>query len=226
MSQKESKISFSSSFSQRQGDKLARVQRVGQIGLKVLWSEWWRGVYKVTRTDAKACRHQTHGERWGLGYRRRRRGSQRVLRTHRLREQPVAAKGKGSGERMEWECGTSRCKLLRIKCISSLWELYSISYDKTSVEFSSVTQSCPTFCDPMNHSMPGLPVHHQLPEPTQTHVHCVSDAIQTSHPLSSLSSPAFNLSQHQGLFQWISSLHQEFQLHHQSFQWIFRTDFL
>ena len=74
--------------------------------------------------------------------------------------------------------------------------------------FSSVTQSCPTLWDPMNCSMPGLPVHHQLLEFTQTHVHWVSDAIQPSHPLSSLSPPAFNLSQHQGLFQWVASLHQ------------------
>ena len=77
----------------------------------------------------------------------------------------------------------------------------------------------------------GLPVHHQLPEFTQTHIHWVSDAIQPSHSLSSPSPPTFNLSQHQGLFQWISSLHQvakvlEFQLQHQSFQWIFGTDFL
>ena len=77
----------------------------------------------------------------------------------------------------------------------------------SSVQFShsdqirSVAQSCPTLCDPMNHSMPGLPVHHQLPEFTETHVHRVSDAIQSSHPLSSPSPPAFNLSQHQGLFQ-------------------------
>ena len=83
----------------------------------------------------------------------------------------------------------------------------------------------------MNHSTPGLPVHHQLPESSQTHVHCVSDAIQPSHPLSSPFSPAFNLSQHQGLFKCISSLHQvakvlEFQLKHQSFQWTPRTDLL
>ena len=67
--------------------------------------------------------------------------------------------------------------------------------------FSSVTQSCLTLCDPMDCSMPGLPVHHQLLEFTQTHVHCVGDAIQPSHPLLSPSPPAFNLSQHQGLFQ-------------------------
>ena len=94
----------------------------------------------------------------------------------------------------------------------------------------SVTQLCPTLCDPMDCSTPGFPVHHQLPELAQTHVHRVGDAIQTSCPLSSSSPPAFNLSQHQGLFQWVSSSHQvakvlEFQLQHQSFQWIFKTDF-
>ena len=94
--------------------------------------------------------------------------------------------------------------------------------------FSSVAQSCPTHCYPMNQSTPGLPVHHQLLELTQTHVHRVGDAIQTSRPLSS-PSPAFSLSQHQGLFQWVSSSHQvakilEFQLQHQPFQWIRRTD--
>ena len=87
------------------------------------------------------------------------------------------------------------------------------------VQFSSVAQSCLTLCDPMNHSMPGLPVHHQLSESTQTHVHWVSDAIQPSHPLSSPFPPALNLSQHQGFFKWVSSLHQvakvlEFQFQH------------
>ena len=100
-----------------------------------------------------------------------------------------------------------------------------------SVQFSSVAQLCPTLCNPMNCSMPGLPVHHQLPEFTHTHVHQVSDAIQPSHPLSSPSPPALNVSQHQGLFQWVGSLHQvakvlEFQLQHQPFQWTPRTDLL
>ena len=95
---------------------------------------------------------------------------------------------------------------------------------------SSVPQSCPTLCDPMDCSTPGFPVYYQLPELAQTHVHWVGDAIQPSHPLLS-PSPAQNLSQHQGLFQWVTSSHQvakvlEFQLQHQSFQWIFRTDFL
>ena len=75
----------------------------------------------------------------------------------------------------------------------------------SSVQFSSVAQSCLTLCDPMNRSTPGLPVHHQLPEFTQTHVHRVSDAIQPSHPLLSPSPPALNLSQHQSLFQWVNS---------------------
>ena len=79
----------------------------------------------------------------------------------------------------------------------------------SSVQFISVTQSCMTLCDPMNCSTPGLPVHHQLLEFTQTQVHPVGDAIQPSHPLSSPSLPAPNPSQHQGLFQWVSSLHQE-----------------
>ena len=77
-----------------------------------------------------------------------------------------------------------------------------------SVQFSSVAQSCLTLCDTVNRSTPGFPVHHQLSESTQTHVHWVSDAIQPPHPLSSPSPPAFNLSQHPGLFQLVSSSHQ------------------
>ena len=103
------------------------------------------------------------------------------------------------------------------------WSLGQYHYDTDFIQFSSVAQSCPTLCDPMNCSTPGLPVHHQLPESTQTHVLWVGDAIQPSHPLSSPSPPALNLSQHHGLFQWVSSSHQvakvlEFQLQHQSFQ--------
>ena len=86
-------------------------------------------------------------------------------------------------------------------------------------------------CNPMNRSMPSLPVHHQLPESTQTHAHRVGDAIHSSHPLSSPSPPVLNFSQHQGLFKWVSSPHEvakvlEFQLQCQSFQSTFRTDFL
>ena len=86
-----------------------------------------------------------------------------------------------------------------------------------SVQFSSVAQSCPTLCDPMNCNTPGLPVHHHVLEFTQTHVHRVCDAIQPSHPRSSPSPPAPNPSQHQSLFQWVNSSHEvakvlEFQL--------------
>ena len=120
-------------------------------------------------------------------------------------------------------------------CTISLYLLKKLSetflHKSNSVQLSSVAQSCPTLCDPMDCSMPGLPVHHQLLALTQTHIHWVSDAIQPSHPLSSTSPPAFNLSQHWGLFQWGTSSSQvakvlELQLQHQSFQWIFRTDFL
>ena len=112
-----------------------------------------------------------------------------------------------------------------------LWLLYLAAYSIKSSQnqsVSSVAQSFPTLCDPMNHSTPGLPVHHKLP-----HVHRVSDAIQPSHPLSSPSPPALNPSQRQGgtLFQWVNSSHEvakvlEFQLQHQSFQWTSRTDLL
>ena len=100
-----------------------------------------------------------------------------------------------------------------------------------SVQFSSVAQSCPTLCDPMNRSTPGLPVHHQLLEFTQTHVHQVSDAIRPSHPLSSASPPAPNTSQHQSLFQSVKSSHEVakvlvFQLLHHSFQRTARADLL
>ena len=96
---------------------------------------------------------------------------------------------------------------------------------------SSVAQSCATLCDPMNRSTPGLPVHHQLLEFIQTHIHHVSDAIQPSHPLSSPSPPAPNPSQHQSLFQWVNSSHEvarvlELQLYHHSLQRNPRADLL
>ena len=101
---------------------------------------------------------------------------------------------------------------------SQIWRVFTKIYDwqvstwkdaqYNSVQFSSVTQLCLPLCDPVNRSMPGLPVHHQLPEFTQTHVHRVGDAIQPSHPLSSPSLPASNPSQHQGLFQWVNSSHK------------------
>ena len=116
-----------------------------------------------------------------------------------------------------------------VRLFEFLWRKEDLARDTTSVQSSPVAQLYPTLCDPMNRGMPGLPVHHQLPESTQTHVHWVGDVIQPSHPLSSPSPLALNFSQHQGLFQWVSSLHQvakvlEFQLQHQSFQWTSRTE--
>ena len=91
--------------------------------------------------------------------------------------------------------------------ISTVWESRT-SRHVSSVQFISVPQSCPTLCNPMDCSTPDLPVHHQLLELIQTHVHWVGDAIQPPHPLSSPSPSTFNLSQHQDLFKWVSSLHQ------------------
>ena len=98
---------------------------------------------------------------------------------------------------------------------SEIWHIFTlepiviavtchVNYESKGVQFSSVAQSCPTLCDSMNCSTPGLPVHHQLLDFTQTHVHQVGNAIQPSYPLLSPSPPAFNLSQHQGLFQWVT----------------------
>ena len=138
-------------------------------------------------------------------------------------------------------CCWGRTKLCQMnKGVSQPWINWDTSWARNhftrkwlifnAVQFSSVVQSCPAPCNPTDCSTPGFPVHHPLLELAQTHVRWVSDAIQPSHPLSS-SSPALNLSQHQGLFQWVSSSHQvakilELQLQHQSFQWIFRIDFL
>ena len=114
-----------------------------------------------------------------------------------------------------------RALWLSINTTLDIWDTWHVI---KSFPFSSVAQLCPTLCD-LDCSPPGFPVQHQLPELAQTHVHQVSDAIQPSHPLLSPSPPASNLSQHQGLFQWVSSSHQvakvlQFQLQYQSFQWI------
>ena len=126
----------------------------------------------------------------------------------------------------------SKNVLLFQGCIIFHWKYGPhVIHSSVNRHFSSVVQSCLTLCNPRNRSKTGLPVHHQLPEFTQTHVHWVSDAIQTSYPLSPPSPSTFNLSQHQGLFNWVISSHQvaeilEFQLQHQSFQWTPRTDLL
>ena len=121
--------------------------------------------------------------------------------------------------------------LMRWMKLESIIQTSWSQKEKHQYSISSVAQSCLTLCDPTDLSTPDFHVHHQLRELAQTHVRWVSHAIQPFHPLSSPSPPAFNFSQHQGLFQWVSSSHQvakvlELQLQHQSFQRIFRTDFL
>ena len=118
---------------------------------------------------------------------------------------------------------------MKKKIWSKDWNLEHFDVCLSSVY--SVTQSCPTLYDTIKHSTPGLIVHHQPLQFTQTHVHRVSDAIQASHPLLSPSPPALNPSQHRSFFQWVNSSHEvakvvEFQLQHQSFQWIPRADLL
>ena len=129
---------------------------------------------------------------------------------HETRNQPQ----KDEGEMNTWRLTNL---LLTNQWANDAIKQKIINYIKRSDQIRSVTQSCPTLCNPMNRSTPGLPVHHQLPEFTQTHVHRVSDAIQPSHPLLSPSPLAPNPSQHQSLFQWVNSSHEvakvlEFQL--------------
>ena len=133
---------------------------------------------------------------------------------------PVFWPGEFHGVYSLWDHKESGVAFISQSCIYTL-----------SQSVSSVAQSFPTLCDPMNRSTLGLLVHHQLPEFIQIHAHWVGDAIQPSHPLSSPSPTAPNPSQHQGLFQWVSSSHEvakvlEFQLQHQSFQWTPRIDLL
>ena len=137
-----------------------------------------------------------------------------------------------NGKQIADSFGFNKCILLRLVEMqiyylfthsTKLW----VPYRDSSVQ----SLSYPTLCHPMNHSTSGLPVHHKLPEFTQTHLHRVNDAIQASHPLSSPSPPALNPSQHQGLFQWVNSSYEvtkvlEFQLQQQSFQRTPRTDLL
>ena len=122
----------------------------------------------------------------------------------------------------QWNITFKNCRSLYCRPVT-----YNIKHRLSS----SAAQSFSTLWGPMDCSTPGPPVHHQFREPAQTHVRRLGDAVQPSHPLSSPSPPAFSLSQHQGLFHWVSSSHQvakvlEFQLQHLFFQWIFRTDFL
>ena len=135
--------------------------------------------------------------------------------------------------RIPWTEEPGRLKSMGSQRIGHNWSdlehCYCCSVTTILLLLLLFTQSCPTLCNPMDCSTPVFAVLHHLPELAQTHVHWVNDAIQLSHPLSSHSPPAFNLSQHQSLFQWVASSNQvakvlELQL--QSFQWIFKLDFL
>ena len=118
----------------------------------------------------------------------------------------LAGEGLQRGRRTFWKM----TQILTVAVVTLVYTFIKIDWNELlrSDQIRSVAQSCPTLCDPMNHSTPGLPVHHQLPEFTQTHVPRVSDAIQPSHPLSSPSLLAPNPSQHQSLFQWVNSLRE------------------
>ena len=119
---------------------------------------------------------------------------------------------------------------MKVSCLSfSLVEAEWKFYPLMQIYCCSVAQLCPTLCDPMDYSTPGLPVAHYLPKFAQVHVHCISGAIQLSHPLIPSSPSALSFSQHQGLFQWVGYSHQitkMLELQHQFFQWVFRVDFL
>ena len=171
------------------------------------------------------CRHShqacwtlslaSSGRRWSLGLLNEVPSCCCLLTACDLREavflfRALRMSGPGNKVKTASLCPTLPCKSHTVTSV----KLYELQW--VTVQFSSVAQSCLTLHNPMNRSTPGFPVHHQLPEFTETHVHWVSDAIQASHPLSS-PSPAPNPSQHQSLFQWVNSLHKmakvlEFQL--------------
>ena len=139
----------------------------------------------------------------------------------------VANTHKGEGQ--DWSPDTSHSRVLSFNAVGRRLQRPQ-DWLQVVVSCHSVAKSCPTHCDPMNCSMPGFPVLHNLPQFAQTHVHWFSDAIQPSHPLLP-PPPALNLSQCQDLLQWVGSSYQvarvlELQFQHQSLQWIFRVDFL
>ena len=124
-----------------------------------------------------------------------------VVATGNLSNSYLGREMEASLKRVEEREETENLFILQVSSLSAVPSEIPPQQSKSVPQFSSVAQSCPTLCNPMNRSTPGLPVHHQLPEFTQTQVHRVGDAIQPSHPLSSPSPPAPNPSQHQSLFQ-------------------------
>ena len=167
-----------------------------------------RGPGEVARPEAFPASFQKIAPSWGIGWRLN--GHSFIWSSFLLKDEP-----KAFFNHLGWN----------INSLTSRWD-----QSAKWVQFSSVAQPCLTLGNPMDCSTPGLPVHHQIPESTQIHVCWVGDAIQPSHLLLN-PSLAFNLSEHQGLFKWVSSSHQvakvlELLLQHQPFHWIFRTDFL
>ena len=155
-------------------------------------------------------------------------GSGKIPWRRKWQSTPVFLTGKFYGQRSLAGCSPWVTKSQTQLSTCARTHTHTHTHTHQFSQFSSFAQLCLILCDPMDCNMPGLPVHHQLLEFTQTHVHWVGDAIQPSHPLSSPSPLTFNLSQHQGLFQWVSSSRQvarvlEFQLQYRSFPWIFRT---
>ena len=155
--------------------------------------------------------------------------SSRIIHFRVLDKSPVLGPGRGPPS-----CNSFKRQTYRKPTVDSedKWELLQFSQQCSEAAGGClVTQSCLTLRDPMDCSTPDFSVHHDLLQFVQTYVHGVNDAIQPSHHLSSPSLPALHLSQHQGLFQWVGSLHQvlkvlQLQLQHQSFHWVFRVDFL
>ena len=206
---------------------------IQQYILNILWLSQGHVNIAMAKTDERVCSHKVY-----VSERRRQWSKQSKIKSRYVRWWWCYAVRYSKGV---WDAIDSRYEVLNEGMILA-WrieegkrlnhvDIWVKTILNKGIQFSSVAQSCLTLCDPMNCSTPGLPVHHQLPESTQTYVHWISDAIQPFHFLPSPSPPALNLSQHQGLFKWVSSSHQvakllEFQLQHQSFQWTPRTDLL
>ena len=173
---------------------------------------WWAAIYGVAQSQTRLKQLSSSSSNQEL------KGEREMIGTEVIRNCVWR-----NGIKQAWNVGQPRDEPGKYPFHSkySGMYLFCLTGKLRPVQFSSVTQSRRTVCDPVNCSMPGLPVCQQLPESTQTHVPWVGDAVQPSHPLSSPNPSALNLSQQQGLFKWVSSLHQvakvlEFQLQHQS----------
>ena len=183
------------------------------ITLGYLFIHWTRFKHLLCVKHLAGCwrGRECHSHKAVRVYRRKEKWDKIPVRTGQHKEEgsdPGRKEFKGFLEEALYPESFKQTEVLHLYSRKPSKNIYFLGSQSLLVEFSSVTQSCPILCDPMNRSTPGLPVHHQLPESTQTHVHWVGDAIQPSHPLSSPSPPALNLSQHQDLFKWVRSSRQ------------------